>query len=69
MSLRLKSLSALAGAVLSVFAGGWTLGAAESVKRSHFLDTSEDWFSDAAQSVHTIRATLEFKTIWHPIDA
>ena len=45
------------------------LGAAESVKRTHFLDTTTDWFSDAVQSVHAIRATLEFKTTWHPIGA
>lgn len=45
------------------------LGAAESVRRTHFLDTKTDWYSDAAQSVHAIRATLEFKTTWHPIGA
>ena len=28
-----------------------------------------DWFAAAAQSVYAIRATLEFKTTWHPIGA
>jgi aldehyde dehydrogenase (NAD+) len=45
------------------------LGSAESVKRTQFIDTSTDWFSDAAQSAYRIRDTLEFKTTWHPIGA
>ena len=28
-----------------------------------------DWFADRAQSVYTIRDTLEFKTTWHPVGA
>jgi len=44
-------------------------GAAESVKRTHFVDAERDWFSDAAQSLYAIRDTLEFKTTWHPIGA
>jgi aldehyde dehydrogenase (NAD+) len=45
------------------------VGAAESVKRTHFVDGSMDWFSEAAQNVYAIRTTLEFKTTWHPIGA
>ncbi|MEO6005610.1 MAG: aldehyde dehydrogenase family protein [Opitutus sp.] len=45
------------------------VGAAESVKRTHFIDASLDWFSEAAQNVYAIRTTLEFKTTWHPIGA
>ncbi|MEO7597889.1 MAG: aldehyde dehydrogenase, partial [Opitutus sp.] len=45
------------------------IGAAESVKRTHFVDSNTDWFSDLAQSVYRIRDTLEFKTTWHPIGA
>ena len=47
------------------------LGAAESVKRVHLTkaEAPVDWFAAAAQSVYAIRATLEFKTTWHPIGA
>ena len=45
------------------------LGAAESVKRTHFVDASTDWFADGAQSLYAIRDTLEFKTTWHPVGA
>jgi aldehyde dehydrogenase (NAD+) len=47
------------------------LGAAESVKRTHFTKAEEgpDWFSDSAQSLYAIRDFLEFKTTWHPIGA
>jgi acyl-CoA reductase-like NAD-dependent aldehyde dehydrogenase len=47
------------------------LGAAESVKRTHFLKAEEkhDWFADSAQSLYAIRDFLEFKTTWHPIGA
>jgi acyl-CoA reductase-like NAD-dependent aldehyde dehydrogenase len=45
------------------------LGAAESVKRTHFVDASTDWFTDGAQSLYAIRDTLEFKTTWHPVGA
>src|SRR5664280_1775384 len=53
------------------------LGAAESVKRVHFVKADPatsrgagertDWFSEKAQSLYAIRDFLEFKTIWHPI--
>jgi acyl-CoA reductase-like NAD-dependent aldehyde dehydrogenase len=45
------------------------LGAAESVKRTHFMDVPSDWSHDNAQSLYAIRDTLEFKTTWHPIGA
>jgi aldehyde dehydrogenase (NAD+) len=45
------------------------LGAAESVKRTHFVDPETNWLSDAAQDLYAIRDTLEFKTTWHPIGA
>jgi len=45
------------------------LGAAESVKRTHFTDAETDWLSDSAQGVHAIRDFVEFKTTWHPIGA
>jgi len=50
------------------------LGAAESVKRVHFVDAAEgddkiDWQGDGTQSLYAIRDTLEFKTTWHPIGA
>ena len=43
------------------------LGAADSVKRVHFIDPATDWLGDEAQSVYAIRDFLEFKTTWHPI--
>jgi acyl-CoA reductase-like NAD-dependent aldehyde dehydrogenase len=47
------------------------LGAADSIKRLSLTKVEEptDWFADAAQSVYAVRATLEFKTTWHPIGA
>ena len=45
------------------------LGAAESVKRTHFADAGADWPGEAAQGVYAIRDFLEFKTTWHPIGA
>ena len=47
------------------------LGAADSIKRLSFTKAEEptDWFADTAQSVYAVRATLEFKTTWHPIGA
>jgi aldehyde dehydrogenase (NAD+) len=46
------------------------LGAAESVKRVHFIEGDEaDWLGETAQSVYAIRNFLEFKTTWHPIGA
>ncbi len=43
------------------------LGAAESVKRVHFVDADTDWFADKAQSAYAIRDFIEFKTTWHPV--
>jgi acyl-CoA reductase-like NAD-dependent aldehyde dehydrogenase len=45
------------------------LGAAESVKRTRFVDPETAWLGDAAQGLDAIRETLEFKTTWHPIGA
>ena len=45
------------------------LGAAESVKRTRFVDPATKWLEDTAQSAYAIRDTLEFKTTWHPIGA
>ena len=45
------------------------LGAADSVKRVHFVDANTDWFSDEAQDLYAIRDFGEFKTTWHPIGA
>ena len=47
------------------------LGAAGSVKRTHFFKTEApvDWAEPAAQSLEAIRETLEYKTVWHPIGA
>lgn len=45
------------------------LGAAESVKRTHFVEPETNWLADAAQDLYAIRHTLEFKTTWHPIGA
>jgi aldehyde dehydrogenase (NAD+) len=47
------------------------LGAAESVKRTHFIKAEEprDWYAESAQSLYEIRPFLEFKTTWHPIGA
>jgi aldehyde dehydrogenase (NAD+) len=64
----LRALSAVAGADER---RQLALGAAESVKRTHFLKAEEkyDWFADTAQSLYAIRDFLEFKTTWHPIGA
>ena len=47
------------------------LGAVESVKRTHLIAAEDktDWFAPTAQSPYAIRATLEFKTTWHPVGA
>jgi aldehyde dehydrogenase (NAD+) len=46
------------------------LGAAESVKRTHFVDANKtDWLADSAQSLYAVRDFLEFKTTWHPVGA
>src|SRR5262245_31161641 len=45
------------------------LGAADSVKRTHFVDVDTNWLDDSAQNLFAIRDTLEFKTTWHPIGA
>ena len=62
-------LRAIVGAVNAEDRKALAVGAAESVKRTHFLDPSTDWFADSAQSLYCIRDTLEFKTTWHPIGA
>ncbi len=64
-------LRALSGVVNADERKALALGAADSVKRTHLLKTEDkpDWFADTAQSVYSIRDTLEFKTIWHPIGA
>ena len=62
----LRALSGVANADERKVLG---LGAADSLKRLHLIKVEEatDWFDDAAQSVYAVRATLEFKTTWHPI--
>ena len=47
------------------------LGAAASVKRTRLLKAEDriDWLAENAQSLESIRDTLEFKTTWHPIGA
>lgn len=49
------------------------LGAAESVKRVHFVDPGEggkiEWWGDEAQGLEPIRQFVEFKTTWHPVGA
>ncbi|HWA86895.1 MAG TPA: aldehyde dehydrogenase family protein [Opitutus sp.] len=63
-------LRAIVGCVGAEDRKALELGAAESVKRTHFVDPEEaDWLADSAQSVYAIRDTLEFKTTWHPIGA
>jgi acyl-CoA reductase-like NAD-dependent aldehyde dehydrogenase len=63
-------LRAIVAAVAAEDRKTLALGAAESVKRTHFVDADEtDWFADEAQSLYAIRDTLEFKTTWHPVGA
>ena len=63
-------LRAIVGAVSAEDRKALELGAAESVKRTRFIDAADaDWFADTAQSVYAIRDTLEFKTTWHPVGA
>jgi len=45
------------------------LGAADSVKRVHFVDPQTDWYGEQAQDLYAIRDFVEFKTTWHPIGA
>jgi aldehyde dehydrogenase (NAD+) len=47
------------------------VGAAESIKRTHLHPAEDpiDWHADTAQSLYTIRDTIEFKTTWHPVGA
>lgn len=47
------------------------LAAADSVKRTRLWKSEErnDWFSEKAQGLYSIRDFLEFKTTWHPIGA
>jgi aldehyde dehydrogenase (NAD+) len=62
-------LRAIVGAVSAEDRKALRLGAAESVKRTHFVDLETNWLADTAQSLYSIRDTLEFKTTWHPIGA
>jgi len=63
-------LRALVGAVGAADRKTLELGAADSVKRTHFVDPdATDWLADTAQSLEKIRHTLEFKTTWHPVGA
>jgi aldehyde dehydrogenase (NAD+) len=63
-------LRALVGAVNAEDRKALKLGAAESVKRTHFVPAEGvNWLDDSAQSLYSIRDTLEFKTTWHPIGA
>ncbi len=64
-------LRALVGVVNADERKTLALGAADSVKRTQFFkaESPPDWFAGPAQSLEAIRATLEFKTTWHPIGA
>jgi len=63
-------LRALVGAVGAADRKTLELGAADSVKRTHFVDPdATDWLADTAQGLEKIRHTLEFKTTWHPVGA
>ena len=64
-------LRALVGVVNADERKTLALGAAESVKRTHFIkaESPPDWWADAEQNLEAIRRTLEFKTTWHPIGA
>lgn len=63
-------LRAIVAAVTSEDRKTLALGAADSVKRTHFVDPAKtNWLDDSAQSLEAIRRTLEFKTTWHPIGA
>jgi len=42
------------------------LGAARSIKRLH-CHRDPDWSAEKTETIHAIRRTVEFKTIWHPI--
>jgi acyl-CoA reductase-like NAD-dependent aldehyde dehydrogenase len=63
-------LRAIVGAVGAADRKALELGAADSVKRTHFVDPdATDWLADTAQGLEAIRDTLEFKTTWHPVGA
>jgi len=62
-------LRAIVGAVSPEDRKALELGAAESVKRTHFVDPATNWLADSAQSLYAIRDTLECKTTWHPVGA
>jgi aldehyde dehydrogenase (NAD+) len=62
-----EQLRALCAAVGAEDKKTLRLGAAESVKRAHFVEPDLDWFSDSRESVYAIRDFVEFKTTWHPI--
>jgi aldehyde dehydrogenase (NAD+) len=62
-------LRALGGVANKAEQTALKLGAAESVKRVKLFaaEAPINWFSREQQSVDTLRAYLEFKTVWHPI--
>ena len=62
-------LRAISAAVTGEDRKAIRLGAAESVKRVHFVEPDFDWLSDRAESVYAIRDFVEFKTTWHPVGA
>src|SRR5882672_4763922 len=62
-------LRAIVGAVGPEDRKALELGAAESVKRTRFVDPATNWLAESAQNLYAIRDTLEFKTTWHPIGA
>ena len=64
-------LRALCGVASAAERKALALGAADSVKCLCLVKTEDqpDWFAATAQSLYSIRDTLEFKTTWHPIGA
>ncbi len=62
-------LRAVVGAVGPEDRKALRLGAADSVKRTRFVDPETNWLEDSAQSLYAIRDLVEFKTTWHPIGA
>jgi acyl-CoA reductase-like NAD-dependent aldehyde dehydrogenase len=64
-------LRALSGVATADERKALKLGAAESVKRTRLLKAEDriNWYAETAQSLEAIRATVEFKTTWHPIGA
>ena len=66
-----EHLRALSGAVNAAERQALKLGAAESVKRVHLLQSEKpiDWHADDRQGAEEIRALVELKTTWHPVGA